>query len=145
MSSWWYKFCCPVPAVSCQVVIILLDALRPEAALSLPPIFDLLVSAARDLQGEFIDLLPAVWNRWDPPVDLHAISLACHIRLLGYGTHHGISIVVVLAPATPLSVLQLILLFQHAQHTAQQHTVDDALASGMARSLSVTLSAATSI
>lgn len=48
-----------------QVVEILLDAIRPDATLSLPPLFDLLVAAARDLQGEFAAHLPAVWDRWD--------------------------------------------------------------------------------
>jgi hypothetical protein len=42
---------------------VLLNSLRPEASLSLPPLFDLLVAAARDLQQEMTSLLPAVWER----------------------------------------------------------------------------------
>lgn len=46
-----------------QVLDLLLAALRPQAALSLPPLFALLVAAARDLQGEMVPHLPAVWER----------------------------------------------------------------------------------
>jgi hypothetical protein len=46
-----------------QVLSILLASLRPDAPLSLPPMFDLLAAMARDLQGEMVPLLPAVWER----------------------------------------------------------------------------------
>lgn len=46
-----------------QVVEALLQGLLPAASPSLPPLFALLVAAARDLQEEMVPLLPAVWNR----------------------------------------------------------------------------------
>jgi hypothetical protein len=45
------------------VLQVLLTSLRPDALLSLPPLFDLLAAMARDLQGEMVPLLPAVWER----------------------------------------------------------------------------------
>jgi hypothetical protein len=45
------------------VLSILLSSLAPAAPLSLPPLFDLLAAMARDLQGEMVPLLPAVWQR----------------------------------------------------------------------------------
>lgn len=46
-----------------QVVNLLLDGLLPQCSVSLPPLFELLVAAARDLQEEMVPLLPAVWAR----------------------------------------------------------------------------------
>eukprot|EP00879_Flechtneria_rotunda_P031987 GHRR01035128.1.p1 GENE.GHRR01035128.1~~GHRR01035128.1.p1 ORF type:complete len:141 (+),score=38.63 GHRR01035128.1:266-688(+) len=46
-----------------QVLDVLLSSLRPQAALSLPPVFGLLVAAARDLQEELVPHMPAVWAR----------------------------------------------------------------------------------
>jgi U3 small nucleolar RNA-associated protein 20 len=46
-----------------QVLQALLQGLLPSASPSLPPLFALLVAAARDLQEELVPLLPAVWAR----------------------------------------------------------------------------------
>ncbi len=46
-----------------EVAGVLLGAVRPDAALSLAPMFDLLAQLARDLQGEYLALLPAVMQR----------------------------------------------------------------------------------
>jgi hypothetical protein len=46
-----------------QVLSIVLSSIRPDAPLSLPPLFDLLAAMARDLQGEMVPLLAAVWER----------------------------------------------------------------------------------
>lgn len=45
------------------VVGALLAGLVPNASPSLPPLFALLVAAARDLQEEMLPLLPDVWER----------------------------------------------------------------------------------
>ncbi len=46
-----------------QVLGVLLGAVRVDAALSLPPVFDLVAQLARDLQGEFLPLFPRVIAR----------------------------------------------------------------------------------
>lgn len=46
-----------------QVIRVLLQGLVPGASPSLPPLFALLVAAARDLQEEMVPLLPDVWAR----------------------------------------------------------------------------------
>jgi U3 small nucleolar RNA-associated protein 20 len=45
------------------VLQALLQGLVPAASGSLPPLFALLVAAARDLQEEMVPLLPEVWAR----------------------------------------------------------------------------------
>lgn len=63
-------------------VDLLLAAVRPEAALSLPPVFDLLAVLARDLQQEYLPLLPRVLARC-------AASRQLLRALLGSGRGHG--------------------------------------------------------
>jgi hypothetical protein len=47
-----------------KVLDILLSRLRPAAALSLPALLDMVAQVARDLQGDFVPLLPRVTTRW---------------------------------------------------------------------------------
>lgn len=46
-----------------QIMDVLLAAIKPEAALSLPPLLALVAILARDLQAEYLPLFPQVMRR----------------------------------------------------------------------------------
>jgi hypothetical protein len=74
------------------VLGVLLGGLEPGSTLSWPPFFDLLTALARDLQGEAVELLPAIMDRWGgcilllPPVCFCVLFDCRHVPVALQGT-----------------------------------------------------------